>query len=152
MNRIIVDVQPKENLVLLVTFADGEIVSFDVSDLLERYPAFLRLKDQELFRQVRVDGAGYGITWNDELDLSSDGIYLKGQHVGKTDPEPRILLGQKLADFREEASLSQRDLSHLSGVIQAEISKIEQGKGNPTLLTLYKLAKALGKPVSAFFL
>ena len=149
MHRIITDVQPKDNLTILATFADGEIVSFDVKTMFEKHPVFQLLEGEELFHEVKVDGVGYGVYWNDEIDLSSDGIYLRGEHVGKTDPEPRILLGQAVAEARESASMSQRELSRSSGVMQAEISKIEQGKGNPTLLTLQKLAKSLGRTIAS---
>ena len=48
--------------------------------------------------------------------------------------------------------MSQRDLAAKTGIMQAEISKIEQGKGNPTLTTLQKIAKSLGRTVVSFML
>lgn len=50
----------------------------------EQYPAFRVFEDLELFNKVKIDGTGFGISWNDDLDLSSDGIYLHGQHIGNT--------------------------------------------------------------------
>ena len=152
MHRIITEITPKENLILEAVFADGEIVRFDVKNIFEKYPVFRSLENEELFKNVKIDGVGYGISWNDDLDLSSDGIYLRGEHVGKTDPDARMILGQAIAEAREEKGISQRQLSRSSGVIQAEISKIEQGKGNPTVSTLQKLAKALGRTVASLFL
>lgn len=152
MHRIITRVEPKENLTIEAVFADGEIVSFDIKSMFDKYPAFRELRNEELFNNVTIDGLGYGISWNDDLDLSSDGIYLRGKHIGKTDPDARVLLGQAVAQAREEKGISQRQLSNRSGVIQAEISKIEQGKGNPTVSTLQKLAKSLGRTIASFFL
>ena len=152
MHRIITKVEPKESLFIEAVFADGEIVRFDVKSMFEKHPVFCALENEELFRNVKIDGVGYGISWNDDLDLSSDGIYLRGEHIGKTDPNARVLLGQAVAEAREEQGISQRQLSRSSGVIQAEISKIEQGKGNPTVSTLQKLAKALGRTVASLFL
>ncbi len=152
MHRIITEIKPKENLILEAVFADGEIIRFDVKTMFEKYPVFRSLENEELFKNVKIDGVGYGISWNDDLDLSSDGIYLRGEHVGKTDPDARMILGQAIAEAREEKGISQRQLSRSSGVIQAEISKIEQGKGNPTVSTLQKLAKALGRTVASLFL
>ena len=149
MHRIITKVEPRENLILIATFADGEIVSFDVASMFEKHPIFKRLEDRNLFDGVKVDGVGYGVCWDDGLDLSSDGIYLRGEHIAKTDADLKRFLGQTVAEAREEMSLSQRELSKRSGVMQAEISKIEQGKGNPTLLTLQKLAKSLGRTVAS---
>ena len=152
MHRIITRIKPKENLLIEAVFADGEIVVFDVKTMFERYPVFRALENEDLFKSVIIDGVGYGISWNDELDLGSDGIYLRGDHIGKTDPDARIVLAQSLVEAREERGISQRELSRSSGVIQAEISKIEQGKGNPTVSTLQKLAKSLGRTVASLFL
>ena len=151
MHRIITKIEPKENLIIEAIFADGEIVRFDVKAMFEKYPVFRALEDEALFKNVKIDGVGYGVSWNDQLDLSSDGIYLRGEHIDKTDPNVHIMLGQSIAEAREEKGISQRELSRSSGVMQAEISKIEQGKGNPTVSTLQKLAKALGRTIDSFF-
>ena len=152
MHRIITKVEPKENMIFHATFADGEVVAFDVKTMFDKYPIFRNLEDVELFNSIEIDGVGYGVSWNDDLDLSSDGIYTKGKHIGKVDPEIRLIVGQAIAEAREEKGMSQRDLSADSGVMQAEISKIEQGKGNPTLTTLQKIAKSLGKTISSLLL
>lgn len=152
MNNLIVKIEPKKNMVLIATFADGEVVSFDVKSLFEKYPVFHTLEDEKLFKSVVIDGVGYGISWNDDLDLSSDGIYSKGEHIDKVDPEIKLIVGQAIAEARNEKGMSQRELASKTGVMQAEISKIEQGKGNPTLLTLQKIAKSLGRSISSFLL
>ena len=152
MYQIITKIRTLDNLILEATFADGEVVSFDIKTLLDKYPEFSDLKNKELFEKVKIDGIGYGISWNDKLDLSSDGIYSKGKHIGKVDPEIKIVVGQSIARAREEAGLSQRELATKSGVMQAEISKIELGKGNPTITTLQKIAKALGKSAKSFLI
>jgi DNA-binding XRE family transcriptional regulator len=152
MHRIITKIETKDDLILIATFADGEVVSFDVKTLFDKYPIFKELEDRELFDSVHIDGIGYGISWNDEIDLASEGIYAKGTHIDKVEPETRIIIGLNIAEAREILGMSQRDLSSTSGVMQAEISKIEQGKGNPTVTTLQKIAKALRKTVASLFL
>lgn len=152
MHRIITQVTPKENMIIEAIFADGEVVNFDVKKMMEKYPAFHDLEDKDLFNSIKIDGVGYGVSWNDELDLSSDGIYLKGKHVGKSNPEIKLLLAQSIVEAREKKHMSQRDLAKKSGVMQAEISKIELGKGNPTLVTLQKLAKALDKSIASLLM
>jgi len=57
-------------------------------------------------------------------------------------------IGQRLADRRHELRVSQRDLAAQADVPQAEISRIERGLGNPTLLTLARLAEALDLEVA----
>lgn len=52
-------------------------------------------------------------------------------------------LGEVVAQRREELHLSQIQLARQSGVTQADISRLEQGKGNPTFATIKKVMAAL---------
>lgn len=58
----------------------------------------------------------------------------------------------KLKQLREEAGLSQKELSLKSGVSRVTISMLETGsQTNTTANTLIKLANALDKKVADFF-
>lgn len=57
-------------------------------------------------------------------------------------------LGEQLAANRIAQGLSQTDLAKLAGVPQADVSRIERGKGNPTLTTLAKILGALQLQIS----
>lgn len=73
------DIMSLKKYVLLATFQDGTVKTYDVSSLLEEVEAFNALKDiPHLFEQVKVDVGGYGISWNDEIDLSCDEIWDNG--------------------------------------------------------------------------
>ncbi len=74
------DVTPLENYRLLVTFSSGVTRIYNASALLV-LPAFFLLQDKAFFRAVGVDQGGYGIFWNDELDLSEAELWLNGQVV-----------------------------------------------------------------------
>ena len=51
--------------------------------LLDACPAFRDLETVPgLFRQVRVDPGGYGVSWTGDLDLSAEEIYVNGQPRG----------------------------------------------------------------------
>lgn len=52
-------------------------------------------------------------------------------------------LGEAVATRRQELNLSQTQLAATTGIPQADISRIERGKGNPTLATIEKLLTAL---------
>lgn len=51
--------------------------------------------------------------------------------------------GEAVATRRQELNLSQTQLAAATGIPQADISRIERGKGNPTLATIEKLLAAL---------
>lgn len=59
-----------------------------------------------------------------------------------------ITLGLQFRDARVERELTQVELAKLSGIPQADISRIERGAGNPTETTLQRLAAALGYRVT----
>ena len=55
-----------------------------------------------------------------------------------------INLGEKLRQRRELLGLLQSQLAALSGVSTRTIQLVEQGKGNPSLGTLFQLADPMG--------
>ena len=73
------DVKPLENFELLVSFIGGEKKIYDVKPLFEKWEIFRSLKTiNGLFQCVRVDTGGYGIVWNDEIDLACDELWEEG--------------------------------------------------------------------------
>ena len=52
-------------------------------------------------------------------------------------------LGEVVAQRREELNLSQVELSKKTGVSQADISRLERGKGNPSIDKIRKIFSAL---------
>ena len=73
------DIQPLPEFNLLVSFQSGEQKKYDVKPLFEKWGAFKMLVSTVgLFEQVKVDCGGYGISWNDELDLACNELYYNG--------------------------------------------------------------------------
>lgn len=56
----------------------------------------------------------------------------------------RKLVGRNVKRVREKTGLTQEKLSEISGFSQQYISGLEQGRRNPTIVTLYELSQALG--------
>jgi transcriptional regulator with XRE-family HTH domain len=56
----------------------------------------------------------------------------------------RKLVGRNVKRVRQEKGLTQEQLAELSGFSQQYISGLEQGQRNPTIVSLYELATALG--------
>ena len=56
----------------------------------------------------------------------------------------RKLVGDNTARIRKEKGLTQEALAEKSGLSQQYISGLENGRRNPTIVTLYELANALG--------
>ena len=65
----IISVQPLENKRLHVKFDNGVEKIYDCSQLFH-LENFQLLKNEAFFKAVKVDAGGYGISWNDDVDLS----------------------------------------------------------------------------------
>jgi hypothetical protein len=73
----ILSVRALENKKLLVKFVNGTEKVYDCGPLL-RLERFRLLGNEAFFKAVRVDPGGYGISWNDEMDLSEYELWTNG--------------------------------------------------------------------------
>jgi transcriptional regulator with XRE-family HTH domain len=56
----------------------------------------------------------------------------------------RKLVGRNFARLRKAKGLTQEEVETRSGFSQQYLSSLERGRRNPTVITLYELAVALG--------
>jgi len=63
----------------------------------------------------------------------------------------RRMVGDNVRRLRLLAGLSQAELAHRMGVDRAYVSGLEQGQRNPTIISLWHVAKALGVSMRSFF-
>lgn len=66
------------NFVLRVSFENGVVKTYDVKPLMERIEDFKDLKNNALFKCVKTDIGGYGISWNDFIDLECTELWENG--------------------------------------------------------------------------
>lgn len=67
---------------LSIQFVEGVTKLYDMKPLFERVPAFGSLLDHpEKFGCVAVDAGGYGVVWEDDLDLSCDELWEHGEQI-----------------------------------------------------------------------
>jgi hypothetical protein len=68
------------NYQLLVVFQNGTVKTYDCIPLLDE-EVFMPLTSEALFNRVQVGAGGYGILWNDEIDLSESELWLNGEEA-----------------------------------------------------------------------
>ena len=71
-------IEPLDNMLLLVEFINGKKKQYDVKPLLSRWKVFNDLNKNNLFKLVKVDCSGYGIVWNEYIDLSCEELWNNG--------------------------------------------------------------------------
>ena len=75
MNPKVIKVQPEQNYILNLWFANGEQRRFDMKPYLD-YEVFQALKDQKMFNTANIFLGS--VTWLNNSDLSYDTLYLEG--------------------------------------------------------------------------
>ena len=122
------EVVPLQDMRLCVRFANGSTKEYDV--------------DEHLFEEVQVDVGGYGIVWNDDLDLSCDELWKNGVDV-KT-PFDGLMA---FSDARELWGLSESALRKAVayGKIEAGIDARKFGK--QWVVTQEAMRREYGNPV-----
>lgn len=128
--------------VLRVTFAEGLTKTYDCKPLFDRFPSFRDLKTiPGLFEGVAVDLGGYGISWNDDLDIACDELWANGKAV--TTPFDQLL------SFADATALWGLNESTLRKAVS--YGKMEEGVdvkkfGKQWIITLDAMRREYGEP------
>ncbi len=128
---------------------------YDVKPLFGKYKAFIPLKEVKgLFMQAYVDSGGYGVSWNDDIDIAADEIWYNGKTIlndeddilqylkvvaEETSPEIIIKAINEVAKIK-----GFNDLAQKMGVGRESLYKSLNGETKPRFETIYKVLQALG--------
>ncbi len=75
-------VRPLPERRLSIQFSEGITKIYDVKPLFRKWEAFQALEEsEELFYEVEPAPGGYGVVWNDDLDLSCEELFNNGKEV-----------------------------------------------------------------------
>lgn len=79
----ILKAQAIDNYTLVIEFTNQEVKQYDVRYLLDR-PMFAPLRQPAFFKAFQVEPGGYGIVWNEDLDLSEYELWKNGVPVAES--------------------------------------------------------------------
>lgn len=65
--------------------------------------------------------------------------------------EPEYQIIKAILNTRNEKSITQKQLADITGIPQADISRLENGNANPSLRTLKRLAEGMGMQLKVEF-
>lgn len=72
------NVEALKNKILKIEFENNKIKYYDMKNIIKKYNEFEILNNENIFNMAKVDKGGYGIIWNDELDISGEELYVNG--------------------------------------------------------------------------
>ena len=65
--------------------------------------------------------------------------------------EPEYQIIKAMLDTRNQKAMTQKQLADITGIPQADISRLENGNANPSLRTLQRLAEGMGMKLKLEF-
>ena len=152
MFNSIKNISLNENFILTAEFQNGDVKELDLKEYFLNYPVFKKLsEDPSIYYGASVAPGGCGIIFNDEIDIAAEEIFANGKLINKHKISDILLnIANQVSQVREQKGITQTELSKITGIHQAEISKIERGIGNPSIKTLDRIAKGLGLNLELF--
>lgn len=146
------EVKACDDYTLHAIFTNGIEKVYDIRTMFQVYEPMKALEDIELFKKAKLSPGGYAVVWNEQLDLDANDIWEDGTETGnKYYLTPKEELAVMVSEMRGQKGLTQRDLSKLTGIQQAEICKLENANSNPSFNTLVRLAEGMGKRLKIEF-
>ncbi len=82
-----------DDYIIYARFANGITKKYSLKKLFDEIKVFNELKENDLFKYGVVDTGGYGISWNDKIDLSADEIWENGEGI-KTKFDNILAIGE----------------------------------------------------------
>ncbi|MDI3312259.1 MAG: DUF2442 domain-containing protein, partial [Thermoanaerobacterium sp.] len=73
----VISIKAIDDYKLIVKFENGVIKEYDMKQKLDEWP-FELLKNKAFFKAVKVETGGYGISWNNIIDLSEYELWNNG--------------------------------------------------------------------------
>ena len=128
---------------LVVIFAEGTTKIYDVKPLFNKFNIFNDLKEDELFYECIVDVGGYGVSWNDDIDLSFDELFENGELVN-TPFDNLIALSDATIIWGLNESTLRKTISY--GKLQEGRDVMKYGK--QWIITMKAMVREYGEPKS----
>lgn len=134
-------VSPLKNYELSVHFWDGTTKIYDVKPWFKKNAVFKTLKKNHLFNEVHVDGLGYGISWNDDVDLSCNTLWYGGKTI-KTAFDDIMSFGDASLIWHLNESTLRKAVSHGRFIKGVDVCKY----GKQWLISLSAMKREYGEP------
>ena len=139
------NVSPYTDFKVVVNFSEGVTKVYDVKPLFEKFKIFRNLKkDKELFEKVEVDQGGYGISWNDDIDLSCNELFENGKQV-KTPFDNLIAFSDATELWGLNESTLRKAISYGKLINGVDVCKF----GKQWIIVRSAMEREYGKPVNA---
>ena len=136
-------VSPLKDYKLSVHFWNGTTKIYDVKPWFKSHEIFKTLKKDDLFNKVQVDGIGYGISWNDDVDLSCNELWHGGKTI-KTSFDDIMSFSDASIIWKLNESTLRKAVAHGRFIKGVDVCKY----GKQWLISLSAMKREYGNPTT----
>ena len=126
---------------LIVEFCEGITKEYDVKPWFDRQSVFNKLKNNNLFNKVKVDLGGYGISWNDDIDLECDELFYNGVTI-KSKFDGLMALSDATIIWGLNESTLRKAISYGKLKVGVDVSKY----GKQWIISMEAMVREYGEP------
>lgn len=80
----IISAQVIDDRTLLIEFSQNQFKKYDVSQLLSK-EMFAPLRNPSFFKNFKIESGGYGLVWNEDVDISEYELWKNGVSLNQDD-------------------------------------------------------------------
>ncbi len=80
----IISAQVIDDHTMLIEFSQNEFKKYDVSQLLSK-EMFAPLRNPSFFKNFKIESGGYGLVWNEDVDVSEYELWKNGVSINQDD-------------------------------------------------------------------
>ena len=143
----IVSIAPLQSYKLIICFEGSFLKQCDMLPLIRCHKKYFSLHNEMLFSSIKVAAGGYGVSWNDSIEMSSSELWnISTDFILDIEQKKHDFIAN-IVELRKKQGISQKQLEFVSGIKQPGIARIEKGLTDPQLSTLLRLLKPLGKTI-----
>lgn len=144
----ILSIKPNTDKTVDVTFFDGQVKKVDAAEISHSKKIREAVADNNIFNTALIDNQRANIVWANGAKLDADLIMSEGTliEIVRVD-DIAASFADRLYKYREMISMTQKELSEITGISQADISRIERGMSNVSMSTMIRLMDGVGKKV-----
>ena len=134
-------VLPQKDYTLIVLFSEGVTKKYDIKPLFEKVEIFKELLEKSLFYGCKVDVGGYGVIWNDRIDISCDELFHNG--IKLTTPFDNLLsFGDATTIWGLNESTLRKAISYGKLIEGVDVMKY----GKQWVITMNAMVREYGEP------
>lgn len=139
------NVSALQNYKLFVQFTEGVSKIYDVLPLIKNFDIFSELTSKEEFSSVTVDVNGYGVIWEDKIDISCNELFLNGKAYTLTRENIEYLIKELLVRFNAEYALLFGSYARGEETEESDIDVLVYGGKNFKKSNIFAFAEELRK-------